>query len=218
MGSSNGDGSSDQIGARLAHPRQDAQGHPPDRPPSGFPSGRPFKAGWADSGPGPHCSQAGRRSLPPPVCRRPVGSDAPERPPPDGSKLHLLHSGPSGGINHSPRAIIISMESSYGKLAWIKSALLMLQLTGKHWPASPVIPAFAGIQCLNLIVSFRKSSILNSMDSPRWKMGSRRGDGVAISYAITLFLTARWSSGLPIHAAGDPADDSGPKRFPHTGS
>ena len=45
----------------------------------------------------------------------------------------------------------------------------------------PVIPAFAGIQCLNSVISFRKSSIPHTLDS-----GFRRSDVVVISYAIAL--------------------------------
>ena len=45
----------------------------------------------------------------------------------------------------------------------------------------PVIPAKAGIQCWNSVISFRKSSLSHTLDS-----GFRRSDGVVISYAIPL--------------------------------
>ena len=44
-----------------------------------------------------------------------------------------------------------------------------------------VIPAKAGIQGLNQVVSYRKSGTPRTLDS-----GFRRSDGVVISYAIAL--------------------------------
>ena len=61
-----------------------SKGTPRTIMPSGFPFGRPFKAGRAGGGPGPHCSRAGRLAQTPPADRRPVGSTTPERLPPDG--------------------------------------------------------------------------------------------------------------------------------------
>ena len=110
-------GGSSILAARLAHPVTDAQGHTRTAMRRASPTGRPLRPGgsaavWHPEDrlgrrrSGPPSSRAGRLPSPPPVGLRPVGSDAPERPPRPGRCFHFLHVGPSGeSLQLGPPAI-----------------------------------------------------------------------------------------------------------------